>query len=70
MLCLTPSLSLHLRCLLSFSNIYHFFLPSCVCVCAWLFVAVHDSTAVCARLSVQQISGLSPSHIPLSAQTA
>lgn len=42
----------------------------CVRVCIWLFVDAHDSTAVSVCLSGQQISGFSPSHIPLSAQTA
>lgn len=33
-------------------------------------VVAHYSTAVCSCLSVQQISGLSPHHIPPSAQKA
>lgn len=69
MLSLTPSL-LCLRCLLSFSYIYLFFFSLCVCDWCVFLGSVDDSTAVCARLSVQQISGLSPSHIPPSAQTA
>lgn len=35
-----------------------------------IFVVAHYSTAVCSCLSVQQISGLSPHHIPPSAQKA
>lgn len=55
-----------LHSLISFSP----FVSVCVRVCIWLFVDAHDSTAVCVCLSGQQISGFSPSHIPLSAQTA